>query len=111
MGYPLNIFMSFGALLAEPLLRGVARTRQAAFAAILCGATHAGSFADGGMAGAENAWGASGEQVHGGAPPQLQTGGGTSPRLLALGLAHSSLDQHLSYVVFLCPPPQWGDWI
>jgi len=41
-------------------LRGVARIRQAALAAILGGATHAGSFADGGVAGAENAWGASG---------------------------------------------------
>ena len=29
-----------------------------------------------------------------------KTGGGTSPRLLALRLAHSSLDQHLSYVGF-----------
>ena len=36
-------------------LRGVARTRQAALAAILGGATRADSFADGDMAGAENA--------------------------------------------------------
>jgi len=81
-------------------LRGVARIRQAALAAILGGATYADSFADGEMAGAENAWDAPGGHVHGGAPPQLQTGGGTSPRLLALRLAHSSLDQHLRYVVF-----------
>jgi len=54
------------------------------------------------MASAENAWGVSGGHVHGGAPPKLQTGGGTSPRLLALGLAHSSLDQNLSYVAFSC---------
>ena len=52
-------------------LRGVARIRQAALAAILGGATRADSFADGGMAGAENAWGASGGHVHGGTPPQL----------------------------------------
>ena len=52
-------------------LRGVARTRQAALAAILGGATRADSFADGGMAGAENAWDASGGHVHGGTPPQL----------------------------------------
>ena len=52
-------------------LRGVARIRQAALAAILGGATRADSFADGGMAGAENAWDASGGHVHGGAPPQL----------------------------------------
>ena len=52
-------------------LRGVARIRQAALAAILGGATRAGFFADGDMAGAENAWGASGGHVHGGAPPQL----------------------------------------
>ena len=38
--------------------------------------------------------------VHGDAPPQFLTGGGTSARLLALRLAHSSLDQHLSYVAF-----------
>jgi len=81
-------------------LRGVARTRQAVLAAVLGGATRADSFADGDMAGAESAWGASGGLVHGGAPPQLQTGGGTSPRVLALRQAHSSLDQHLSYVVF-----------
>jgi len=36
-------------------LRGVARIRQAAFAAILGGATRANFFADGDMAGAENA--------------------------------------------------------
>ena len=53
-------------------LRGVARIRKAALAAILGGATRAGSFADGDMAGAENAWGASGGHVHGGALPQLQ---------------------------------------
>jgi len=52
-------------------LRGVARIRQAALAAILGGATRAGSFADGDMAGAENAWDAPGGHVHGGAPPQL----------------------------------------
>jgi len=52
-------------------LRGVARIRQAALTAILCGATRADSFAHGDMAGAENAWGASGGHVHGGAPPQL----------------------------------------
>ena len=52
-------------------LRGVARIRQAALTAILGGATRAGSFADGDMSGAENAWGASGGHVHGGAPPQL----------------------------------------
>jgi len=52
-------------------LRGVARIRQAALAAILGGATRADSFADGDMAGAENAWGASGGHVHGGAPPKL----------------------------------------
>ena len=52
-------------------LRGVARIRRATLAAILGGATRAGSFADGDMAGAENAWGASGGHVHGGAPPQL----------------------------------------
>ena len=40
-------------------------------AAILGGATRADSFADGGMAGAKNAWDASGGHVHGGAPPQL----------------------------------------
>ena len=34
-------------------------------------ATRTDSFADGDMAGAENAWGASGGHVHGGAPPQL----------------------------------------
>ena len=50
-------------------LRGVARIRQAALTTILGGATRAGSFADGDMAGAENAWGASGGHVHGGAPP------------------------------------------
>jgi len=81
-------------------LRGVARIRKASLAAILGGATHAGSFADGDMAGAENAWDAPGGHVHGGAPPQLQIGGGRSPQLLALRLAHSSLDQHFSYVVF-----------
>jgi len=48
-------------------LCGVARIRQA----VLDGATRADSFADDGMAGAENAWGASGGHVHGGAPPQL----------------------------------------
>ena len=74
--------------------------RLAALAAILGGATRADSFADCDMAGAENALDASGGHVHGGAPPQLQTGGGTSPRLLALRLAHSSLDRHLSCVVF-----------
>jgi len=52
-------------------LRGVARIRQAALAVILFGATRAGSFADGDIAGAENAWDASGGHVHGGAPPQL----------------------------------------
>ena len=45
-------------------LRGVARIRKAALAAILGGATRADSFADGDMAGAENAWGASGGHVH-----------------------------------------------
>jgi len=49
----------------------VARIRQAALAAILGGAARAGSFADGDMAGAENAWDAFGGHVHGGAPPQL----------------------------------------
>ena len=39
-------------------LRGVAMIRQAALAAIPGGATRADSFADGDMAGAENAWGA-----------------------------------------------------
>jgi len=52
-------------------LRGVAKTRQAALAAIHGGATRADLFADGGMAGAENAWDASGGHVHSGAPPQL----------------------------------------
>ena len=52
-------------------LRGVARIRQAALAAILCEATRADSFADGDMVGAENAWDAPGGHVHGGAPPQL----------------------------------------
>ena len=52
-------------------LRGVARIRQAALAAILGGATRADSFADGDMADAENAWDAYGGHVHGGAPPQL----------------------------------------
>ena len=52
-------------------LRGVARIRQAALAAIIDGATRADSFADGGMAGAENTWDASGGHVHGGAPPQM----------------------------------------
>jgi len=52
-------------------LRGAAKTRQAALAAILGGAKRADPFADGGMAGGENAWGASGGHVHGGAPPQL----------------------------------------
>jgi len=52
-------------------LRGVATIRQAALAAILGGATRADSFADGGMAGAENAWDASGGYVHDGAPSQL----------------------------------------
>jgi len=69
-------------------LRGVARIRQAALAAILGGATRADSFTDGDMAGAENAWDASRGHVDG--------GGGTSPLFLALRLAHSSLDQHLS---------------
>ena len=50
-------------------LRGVARIRQAALTAILGGATRAGSFADGDMAGAENAWDASGGHVHSGSPP------------------------------------------
>ena len=36
---------------------------------ILGGATRADSFADGDMAGAENAWDAPGGHVHGGAPP------------------------------------------
>ena len=53
------------ALLWPDLLRGVARIRQDALAAIPGGATRAGSFADGGMAGAEKAWGASGGHVHG----------------------------------------------
>ena len=44
-------------------MRGVARIWQAALAAILGGATRAGSFAHGDMAGAENAWGASGGHV------------------------------------------------
>ena len=57
--------------LGRTSLRGVARIRQAALTAILGGATRADSFADGDMAGAENAWGASGGHVHGGAPPQL----------------------------------------
>ena len=57
--------------LGRTSLRGVARIRQAALAAILGGATRADSFAHGDMAGAENAWGASGGHVHGGAPPQL----------------------------------------
>ena len=48
-------------------LRGIARTRQASLAAILKGTALAGSFADGGMAGAENAWGAYSVHVHGGA--------------------------------------------
>jgi len=52
-------------------LCGVARIRKAALAAILGGAMRAGSFADGDMAGAENAWDASSGHVHGGAPPQL----------------------------------------
>ena len=52
-------------------LRGVVRIRQAALAAILGGATRADSFADGGMLGAENAWGASGGHVHGSAPLHL----------------------------------------
>ena len=52
-------------------LRGAARIREAALAAILGGATRADSFADGGMAGAENAWDASGGYVHDGAPSQL----------------------------------------
>ena len=52
-------------------LRGVAKIQQASLAAILGGATRADSFADGDMAGAENAWGASGGHVHGGAPPRL----------------------------------------
>jgi len=52
-------------------LLGVARIRQASLTAILGGATRADSFAEGGMASAENAWGASGGRVHGGAPPQL----------------------------------------
>ena len=52
-------------------LRGVARIRQAALAAILGEATRADSFADGDMAGAENAWDASGGHVHGGALPQF----------------------------------------
>jgi len=51
--------------------RGVARIRQAALAAVLGEAMRADSFADGGMAGAENVWDASGGHVHGGAPPQL----------------------------------------
>jgi len=50
-------------------LRGIARIRKAALAAILGGATRAGSFADGDMAGAENARDAPGGHVHGGAPP------------------------------------------
>jgi len=45
--------------------------KQAALAAVLGGATRADSFADGGMAGAENAWDAPGGHVHGGDPPQL----------------------------------------
>ena len=81
-------------------LRGVAKIRKAALTAILGGATRADSFADGDMAGAENAWDASAGHVHGGTPPHLKTVGGTSPRLLALRLAYSSLDQHLSYVFF-----------
>ena len=52
-------------------MRGVARIRQASLAAILGEGTRAGSFADGGMAGAEIAWGASGGHVHGGAPPPV----------------------------------------
>ena len=51
--------------------RGVARIRRAALAAILGGATRADSFAEGDMAGAENAWGVFGGHVHRGAPPQL----------------------------------------
>ena len=57
--------------LGRTSLRSVARIRQAALAAILGGATRADSFADGGMAGAEIAWDASGGNVLGGAPPQL----------------------------------------
>ena len=98
---PLSVIASFvRRAFDRTSLRGVARIRQAALTAILGGATRADSFADGDMAGAENALDASGGHVHGSAPPQLQTGGGTSPRLLALRLAHSSLDQHLSYVGF-----------
>ena len=52
-------------------MRGIAGIRQAALAAILGGATRADSFADGDMAGAENAWDAPGGHAHGGAPPQL----------------------------------------
>jgi len=52
-------------------LRGVARFRQAALVAVLGGATRADSVADGDMASAEDAWDASGGNVHGGAPPQL----------------------------------------
>ena len=52
-------------------MRGVARIRKAALTAILGGATRTDYFADGDMAGAENARGASGGHVHGGAPPQL----------------------------------------
>jgi len=43
-------------------LRGVAKIRKAALVAVLGGATRADSFAGGGMAAAENAWGASGGQ-------------------------------------------------
>jgi len=57
--------------LGRTSLRGVARIQRAALAAILCGATRADSFADGSIAGAENAWSASGGHVHGGAPLQL----------------------------------------
>ena len=41
-------------------MRGVARIQQAALAAIFGGAARADSFADGGMAGAEYAWYATG---------------------------------------------------
>jgi len=54
-------------------LRGVARIRQAPLAAILGGAMRADSFPDGGMAGAENAWGASGGHVHGAETGPLPT--------------------------------------
>jgi len=46
------------------------------------GAMRADSFAGGGMAGAENAWDESGGHDN----------GGKLPRLLAQGLAHSSID-------------------